>query len=75
MRERTRQCGLEEAFRQDVFRLISQYLGSPEDATLGKIVRMLVNYQHVWAAVEEPCERTCVAVLPPVSARARVLVQ
>ena len=68
MRERTRQCGLEEAFRQELFRLINQYLSSPEDATLGKIVRMLVNYQHVWAAVAEPCERTCVAVLHPASA-------
>ena len=68
MRERTRQCRLEEAFRQELFRLINQYLSSPEDATLGKIVRTLVNYQHVWAAVEELCQRTGMAVLPGASA-------
>ena len=67
MRERTRQCRLEEAFRQELFRLLNQYLGSPEDATLGKIVRTLVNYQHVWAAVKL-CQRTCVAVAPGASA-------
>jgi len=67
MRERTRQCCLEEAFRQELFRLINQYLSSPEDATLGKIVGTLVNYQQVWAAVEELCQRTCVAVVPGAS--------
>ena len=67
MRERTRQCRLKEAFRQELFRLINQYLSSPEDATLGKIVRTLVNYQHVWSAVEELCPCTCVAVLPGAS--------
>jgi hypothetical protein len=67
MRERTRQCRLEEAFRQELFRLINQYLSSPEDANLGKIVRTLVNYQHVWAAVEELCQRAGVAVLPGAS--------
>ena len=64
MRGRTRQCRLEEAFRQELFRLIDQYLSSPQDATLGKIVRTLVNFQQVRAAVEELCQRTCVAVLP-----------
>ena len=68
MRERTRQCRLEEAFRQELFRLIYQYLSSPEEATLGKIVRTLVNCEHVWAAVEELCQRTCAAVLPGASA-------
>jgi hypothetical protein len=64
MRERTRQCRLEEAFRQELFRLLNQYLRSPEDATLGKFVRTLVTFQQVRAAVEELCQRTCVAVLP-----------
>ncbi len=68
MHERTRQCRPEEAFRQELFRLVNQYLSSPEDATLGKIVRTLVNYQRIWAAVEELCQRTCVAILPGASA-------
>jgi hypothetical protein len=68
MRERTRQCRLEEAFRQELFRLINQYVRSPEDATLGKIARTLVNFQQVRAAVGELCQRTCVAVLPEASA-------
>ena len=67
MREWTRQCRLEEAFRQELFRLLNQYLSSPDDATLGTIVRTLVNYQHVWAAVEEVCQRTCVTVVPGAS--------
>jgi hypothetical protein len=67
MHERTRQCRLEEAFRQELFRLINQYLSSPEDRTLGAIVRTLVNFRQVWAAVEELCQRTCVAVLPGAS--------
>jgi len=67
MRERTRQCRLEEAFRQELLRLIDQYLSSPQDATLGKIVRTLVNFQKIRAAVEESCQRTCVAALPETS--------
>jgi hypothetical protein len=63
MRERTRQCRLEEAFRQELFRLINHYVSSPEDATLGKIVGTLVNFQQIRAAAEELCQRTCVAVL------------
>lgn len=51
MRERTGQCRLEEAFRQELSRLIHQYLRSPEDATLGAVVRTLVNFQQVRAAV------------------------
>jgi hypothetical protein len=64
MHKRTRQCRLEAAFRQELLRLIDQYLSSPQDATLGKIVRTLVNFQQVRATVEELCQRTCVAVLP-----------
>ena len=67
MRERTRQCRLEEAFRQELFRLINHYVRSPDDATLGKIVRTLVNFQQIRAAAEELCQRTCVAVLPGAS--------
>jgi hypothetical protein len=64
MREGTGPCRLEEAFRQELFRLINQYLSFPEDATLGKIVRTLVTFQQVRVAVEELCQRTCVTVLP-----------
>src|ERR1039458_166508 len=53
MRNRTGgQCRLEEAFRQELFRLINQYLSVPEDATLGAIVRTLVNFQQVSAVIE-----------------------
>jgi len=53
MRNRTGgQCRLEEAFRQELFRLINQYLSFPEDATLGAIGRTLVNFQQVSAVLE-----------------------
>ena len=52
MRDRTGQCRLEEAFRQELFRLINQYLSFPEDATLGAIVRTLLNFQQVSALLE-----------------------
>jgi hypothetical protein len=52
MRNRTGHCRLEEAFRQQLFRLINQYLSFPEDATLGAIVRTLVNFQQVTAVLE-----------------------
>ena len=52
MRNLTGQCHLEEAFRQELFRLINQYLSFPEDATLGAIVRTLVNFQQVSAVIE-----------------------
>jgi hypothetical protein len=52
MRNPTGQCRLEEAFRQQLFRLINRYLGFPEDATLGAIVRTLVNFRQVSAVVE-----------------------
>ena len=52
MRNRTGQCRLEEAFRQALFRLINQYLSFPEDATLGAIVRTLVNFRQASAVVE-----------------------
>ena len=52
MRNRTGQCRLEKAFRQELFRLINQYLSFPEDATLGAIVRTLVNFQQVSALLE-----------------------
>jgi hypothetical protein len=68
MRWRTRQCRLEEAFRQEMFRLINQYLSSPGDVTLGRIVRLLVNFQQVRAAVQGLCQRTCMAVSPGTSA-------
>ena len=64
MRNRTGPCRLEEAFRQELFRLINQYLSFPEDATLGAIGRTLVNFQQVSALLEvydrtvivgEPC--------------------
>ena len=61
MRNRTGQCRLEEAFRQELFRLINQYLSFPEDATLGAIVRTLVNFQQV-SAVLEAYDRTLVIV-------------
>jgi hypothetical protein len=62
MRERSRLCRLEEAFRQELFRLLNQYLSGPEDATLGKIARTLVEFQQVRAAVEKLCNRTCLAL-------------
>src|ERR1700733_11904775 len=46
------QFRLEEAFRQELFRLINQYLSFPEDATLGTIGRTLVNFQQVSAVLE-----------------------
>jgi hypothetical protein len=52
MRKRTEQCRLEEAFRQELFRLINQYLSFPEDATLGAIVRTLVSFQQVSSLLE-----------------------
>jgi hypothetical protein len=52
MRNRTGQCRLEEAFRQELLRLINQYLSFPDDATLGAIVRTLVNFQQVSALLE-----------------------
>ena len=52
MSERIPQCRLGEAFRQGLFRLINKYLSFPEDATLGAIVRTLVNFQQVSAVVE-----------------------
>jgi hypothetical protein len=61
MRDRTGQYRLEEAFRQELFRLINQYLSFPEDATLGAIGRTLVNFQQV-SAVLEAYDRTLVIV-------------
>ena len=52
MRNLTGQCHLEEAFRQELFRLINQYLSFPEGATLGAIVRTLVNFQQVSALLD-----------------------
>jgi hypothetical protein len=52
MRNLTGQCHLEEAFRQELFRLINQYLSFPEDATLGATLRTLVNFQQVSAVIE-----------------------
>jgi hypothetical protein len=53
MRNRTGgQCRLEEAFRQELFRLINQYLSVPEGATLGATLRTLVNFQQVSAVIE-----------------------
>jgi hypothetical protein len=52
MRNRTGQCRLEEAFRQELFRLINRYLSFPEDATLGAILRTLVYFQQASAIVE-----------------------
>jgi hypothetical protein len=68
MREWTRQCRLEEAFRQELFRLINQYVSSPRDATVGKIARTLVNFQQIRAAGEERCQCTCEAILSEASA-------
>jgi hypothetical protein len=61
MRDRTGQCRLEEAFRQELFRLINQYLSFPEDATLGAIGRTLANFQQV-SALLEAYDRTLVIV-------------
>jgi hypothetical protein len=61
MRDRTGQCRLEEAFRQELFRLINQYLSLPEDATLGAIARTLANFQQVTALLEA-YDRTLVMV-------------
>ena len=61
MRNRTGPCRLEEAFRQELFRLIKQYLSFPEDATLGAIGRTLVNFQQV-SALLEAYESTLVIV-------------
>ena len=52
MRERTPRSHLEEAFRQELFRLLNQYLSFPEHATLGKINYTLVTYQQARAALE-----------------------
>src|ERR1035437_6897038 len=53
MRNRTGgQCRLEEAFRQELFRLINQYLSVPEGATLGTTLRILVTFQQVSAVIE-----------------------
>ena len=52
MRERTPRSHLEEAFRQELLRLINQYLSFPEHATLGKIAHTLVTYQQARAALE-----------------------
>ena len=52
MRNRSGECRLEEAFRQELFRLINQYLSFPEDATLGAIGRTLVNFQQVSAILK-----------------------
>ena len=52
MRERTPRSHLEEAFRQELFRLFNQYLSCPEHATLGKINYTLVTYQQARAALE-----------------------
>ncbi len=43
MRDRTGPCRLEEAFRQELFRLINKYLSFPEDATPGAILRTLAS--------------------------------
>ena len=63
------QCRLREAFRKELFRLIDQYLSSPEDATLGKTVRTLVTFQQVSEAVDDLCQHACVACLPRTSSR------
>jgi len=65
MGERIPQSRLKEGFRKELFRLINQYLSSPEDATLGKIVRTLVNFQEVSAAVGGPMPaRLCGSLAP-----------
>jgi len=51
MREWTPQSHLQEAFRQELFRLINQYLSFPDDATHGKIVRTLVAFQQAREAL------------------------
>jgi hypothetical protein len=58
MRERISQCRLKEAFRKELFRLINQYISSPEDATFGKVVRTLVIFQQVSAALEDLRQHT-----------------
>jgi hypothetical protein len=52
MRKCARQRRLEEEFREELFGLINQYLGLPGDATLGAIVRTLVNFQQASAVIE-----------------------
>ena len=52
MPKRTGQCRLEEAFRQELFRLINQYLSFPDDATWGAIARTLINFQQASALLE-----------------------
>ncbi len=52
MREWTPQSHLQEAFGQELFRLIDQYLSFPDDATLGKFVHTLVVYQQTKATLE-----------------------
>jgi hypothetical protein len=52
MREWTPRAHLEEAFRQELFGLIDQYIRFPDDATLGKINRTLATFQQVVMSLE-----------------------
>ena len=52
MREWTPRAHLEEAFRQELFGLIDQYISFPDHATLGKISRTLATLQQVVMSLE-----------------------
>jgi hypothetical protein len=52
MREWTPRAHLEEAFRQELFALVDQYISFPDHATLGKINRTLATFQQVVMSLE-----------------------
>ena len=52
MREWTPRAHLEEAFRQELFGLVDQYISFPDHATLGKINRTLATFQQVVMSLE-----------------------
>jgi hypothetical protein len=58
MKEPSLRRHLELAFRRKLFKLIDQYLNFPQDATLGEIIRTLVNFADLVSALDRSLEIT-----------------
>jgi hypothetical protein len=52
MKELSLRQHVELAFRRKLFKLVDRYLSFPEDATLGEIIRTLVNFSDIVSALD-----------------------
>jgi hypothetical protein len=67
MKELSLRQHVELAFRRKLFKLVDQYLNFPEDATLGEIIRTLVNFSDIVSALDRSLEITVAASNAPSS--------